>query len=46
MGAKAEMNLKAVAKDSAVIGTAKGAEGRESAWIMGWDSVAKRAIHQ
>jgi hypothetical protein len=42
---KGEVDLKLVAKGTSVIGTGKDAEGRESAWILGWDVVANRAIH-
>ena len=39
------MDLKLAAKGTSVIGTGKDEAGRESAWIMGWDVVANRAIH-
>ncbi len=41
----AEMNMKLVAKGAALIGTTKDNEGREAAWIFGWDGVQQRMIH-
>ncbi len=44
-GTKGEMDLRLAAKGTSVIGTGKDEEGRESAWILGWDGAANRAIH-
>jgi hypothetical protein len=41
----AEMNMKLAAKGSALIGTTKNDQGREAAWIFGWDNDKKRMIH-
>ena len=43
--AKAKLDLRLAAKGTSVIGTGKDEKGRESAWILGWDGVANRAIH-
>jgi hypothetical protein len=41
----AEMNMQLAAKESALIGTTKDDQGRESAWIFGWDNGKQRMIH-
>ena len=45
-GPEGELKIEVVAKGTAGIGTGKDTDGKESAWIMGWDGAEKRVVHE